>query len=353
MNGILAAMLSVEGTQLTDNEKALLSKSNPIGITIFSRNIESKSQLTNLCSEIKETIGRDNVFIAVDQEGGRVRRLAEPEFRSYASQQQIGSLDLASATKASTLHATLISDDMKQCGFNLNYAPVLDVLYNDTSTALKSRCFGSDASSIAMLGKAMIEEYTNNGIISCIKHLPGHGKANIDPHMGLPIVDCSIDELQADFLPFITNNTCPCGMTAHILLPQIDDQQPITMSKKAISEVIRNAIGFEGLLISDAIDMGALKGSIGERAKHSLEAGCDAICYCFGKYTELCEVVDNCGLLTDKSLERLEKASLILNNHKKTDINNAENNYNNLIASITAYKDSYDATEILHKMQNK
>lgn len=341
---MLAAMLSVSGLELTDNEKYLLSQSNPLGISLFGRNIANKEQLKKLIKNIKETIGRDNVLIAIDQEGGRVRRLAEPHWPTYLSQSE---LDATSAK----YHAQLISQDLHEVGINWNYAPVLDLAFENTTTALLNRCFSSSEKQVTKLGKIMLEEYIKAGICPCIKHMPGHGRATVDPHLHLPILDFSLQELSKDFYPFqALAKEAPAGMTAHIIIPEVDDKLPITQSKKAIDTIIRGLIGFDGLLISDAIDMKALKGSIGEKTKTSLEAGCDCICYCHGIYEELLDVISNCTQMNDISLERFNKIQTIFKNRNTPDTN-AKDYYK--ITSSRSYSLNYDATEVLHQLKKK
>lgn len=354
---ILAAMLSVSSTVLTSEEKKRLEQANPMGISLFARNVQNKAQLKKLVANIKEVIGREDVLIAVDQEGGRVRRLAEPDFRPYVSQIDLGKIEAkfgkVVAEKTIKNHATLISSDMKELGINWNYAPVLDVAYPETAPVLKSRCFSEDETKVAEYGKIMIDEYTNNGICSCIKHMPGHGRVKTDPHLGLPIMNLSLKELEKDFYPFQKLNNAPAGMTAHIVIPEIDDQRPITQSPAGIKRVIRELIGFDGLLISDAIDMKALKGNIGEKTRSSLDAGCDCVCYCFGILEELEEVIKNCHFMTDKSMIRFAKIkNIIKNGNNNASIEKTAIEYQNVVGNIEKYDDSYDATEVLHRLMN-
>ena len=352
---ILATMLSCSGTSLTDDEKRLFSNANPLGISLFGRNIANPQQLQQLCQEIKNTIGREDVLIAIDQEGGRVRRLAEPYFQPYSSQYRLGQLakeyNIEIAKEASNLHAKLIAQDLKSIGINWNYAPVIDIEHNETSAVLRSRTFGKDKNIIYQLGKTMIDGYINSGICPCIKHLPGLGSSSLDPHLALPIINKSLKELEDDFEPIQKLNQCPAGMTAHILLTTIDEYQPLTQSAKGIKEIIRSYLGFDGFLISDAIDMHALSGNLGEKTTNALEAGCDAICYCGGKTTELEEVINSASFLRDKSIIRFEKIQKIINTNIK--INASAQRYQELIGSIEEYNDNYDATETLHLMQNK
>lgn len=351
---ILAAFLSCSGTELTDEEKHLFDKTNPVGITLFGRNIQSKSQLKILTKTLREVIGRDDLLIAVDQEGGRVRRLREPEFRSYASQADIGSLPLIKAKKEAEYHARLISSDLKEVGINLNFAPVLDILHDNTTEALGSRCFSRDPKTVATLGKAMVKTYISSGIIPCIKHMPGHGAAVSDPHLSLPVINSSISEIMDELMPFKECSFAPCGMTAHILLPEIDTSHPITQSPLGIKAFIRDAIGFNGLLLSDAIEMKALRGSVSEKAALSLAAGCDCACYCLGHISEMTELSQNCPHLSDKALERLDKACTIL--HNKPDFSETSElakEYANLFQGMTHYEETYDATEVLNTLTKK
>lgn len=355
---VLPAILSLSGQSLTDEEKFLFQKYNPVGFNLFARNIENKQQVKKLIKDIKETLERDDIIFAVDQEGGRVRRLREPEFRSYLPQHAFGDLFIKEAEQAAQSmvrnHSYLISSDLKNLGFNMNYAPVLDVAQDNTSPVLKSRCFGNDEKIVAKLGKTMIDEYINQGISPCIKHMPGHGRAVVDPHLNLPIITCGLKELEKDFYPFIYNQNSPTAMTAHIIIPEIDDKLPITQSKKAIDFLIRSHLGFSGLLVSDAIDMKALKGSIEEKAQTSLAAGCDIICYALGKMEELVAICNNCCKMNDKSLERLEVVkNVIKKRHDFSDIEEIAKKYTQKAGRIELYDENYDATEVLNKMAKK
>lgn len=345
---VLAAFLSVKGLYLSDQEKCLFAKYNPAGIILFNRNLTDKDQAAQLAQQIKETVGHDDIFIAVDQEGGRVNRLKAAGFGEYSWQKTLGQINSAETV---ALHARLIAEDLHMMGANLNFAPVLDIEYPQTTSALRGRCFGSSSRSAAHLGKAMIEAYIASGICPCMKHMPGHGLAATDPHLGLPIITTPFAELQNDFYPFAQNNQCPAGMTAHILIPEIDPHNPLTLSKKGIEDIIRQRIGFNGLLISDAIDMKALSGTASEKACRAWEAGCDIISYCFGKYEEMEEICRNAVYLNDKGLERLNKAKNILQNYKKSiKLDNERKKYYSLINKYDE-KINYDATEVLHQMQ--
>ena len=349
---ITAALMSCKGTILSDEEKHVFSRSNPLGIILFSRNITNKKQLKHLITEIRQTIGRDDVLIAVDQEGGRVRRLREPDFRPYVSQAAIGALPQDKAKRAAELHARLISRDCKDVGININLAPVLDIFHPQTTEALHGRCFSSSPKIVSELGKIMIDQYMANNILPCIKHLPGHGLAATDPHFDLPVIKQSKQELQDELTPFKNCRHAPLGMTAHILLTALDKDNPLTQSAIGIRELIRGQIGFKGLLLSDAIDMHALSGSVIKRAVMSLNAGCDAVCYCGGDINELKMLADNCPKLSDDASEHLDNARHILHNHTiLTDIKTDAAEYAKLKDLAASNLDGADATEILHKQQ--
>lgn len=349
MKPIKAAMLSIYGQKLTSKEKYLLEKTNPMGVTLFARNIKNPIQVRKLTDKIKEVIGREDVLIAVDQEGGRVCRLKPPYFQNYASQRAIGQLDDNDRKRMSFLQARLISKDLRECGINLNYAPCVDVLHETTGKVLKSRCFSDDEKIVQECAAEAIKAYKKSGIISCIKHVPGHGLAQIDPHLNLPIINEKVTKLEKDFYPFKKlKNLTPMMMTAHIVLSKIDDK-PITYSKKAITNIIRKRIGFNGFLISDAIDMKALKGSLAYKVKNSIDAGCDAVCYCLGNLRELEEIAAVLPPLSDLSLERFEKLKNIINQKSKlTKIEQNQIEYEQLYKKTPIIKDDYDSVEILN-----
>ena len=355
---ILAAMLSISETKLSDDEKRLFEQFNPLGITLFAKNIENKSQLKSLTKEINEVIGRENVLIAIDQEGGRVRRLKEPEFRSYAAQIELGRLDEKydheTVLRTVRNHALLISQDLLECGINWNYAPCLDICYPQTSEVLKSRCLGNDEKKVAQLGHEMIEAYIQSGICPCIKHIPGHFSTLNDPHLSVPETELSRWEIEKKTAYLHSFSKFPLAMTSHILLKSFDAEYPATQSPKVISELIRGYLEFDGFLLSDAIDMHALKGTIAERASLSIRAGVDAVCCCSGRIKDLTAVCGERCFMTEKSLQRYANIKKVIHNKPKcVDVKNIELQYKEKIGSILNVKCSYDATEVLHQMLKK
>ncbi len=353
---IRSAMVSLQGPTLLEEEKKLLNHYNPLGITLFARNIETPTQVKKLISDIKSVIEREDVLIAGDQEGGRVARFKPPFFRSYMSQRSIGSFEEEKAQeRAAYLQSFLIAQELKDVGVNLNYAPCSDVLFEQTGAVLKSRCFSKDENRVAVLAGIMVDTYLKNGIIPCVKHVPGHGRAQLDPHLELPILDFSLTELQKDFYPFVQlAKKTPMMMTAHIVLKEIDDL-PVTQSQKIIAHIIRKEMGFNGFLISDAIDMHALKGTLTQKAICSLEAGCDAVCYCMGDLDGLIEVLKNTPVLSDDAMDRFLKLKNILNqkNTVSQGMNNMEQEYNLIKQKAILFDDDYDAVETLHKLKRQ
>ena len=351
-NNPLAAMLSCSGLELTGNERRLFERCNPLGVTLFSRNIDNKEQVTNLIASIKKAIGRDNVIIAVDQEGGRVRRLLPPHFRAYTSTGKIYQItDEKKRRRAFELHAQLISQELREVGFNLNYAPVLDIPIGEMTEALAGRTCGDTVKDVCRYGKVLADTYMKSAICPCIKHIPGHGRAKVDPHLELPVVDAKLSEIiKTDIVPFKHLSEAPMAMTAHIVIEDLCDK-PVTISRKGIN-FIRNKVGFDGFLVSDAINMKALKGSVGVKTRSCLEAGCDAVLYCFGKYEEMVEVIKYANPLSEESMQRLNKVNTVINRKVyKEDIKELEKEYYEIIGSVDDYFNDYDSTEILYRMK--
>ena len=339
MKPILSAFICLKGTKLTKPEADLLRKFNPAGLTLFKRNIDTPEQVKKLTDDIYDAVGRDDFLIAIDQEGGLVRRLRPPYWHEYVSQQQLGALPTKKAEEAIRLHATLIANDLRDLGINVVFAPVADTLHTDTTGAIASRCFSDDPKVVAKYASILTKTYIEQGICPCMKHLPGHGLANSDSHLGLPVIDADWKKIERDFLPFQKmSNFIPFGMTAHVVLPALDNK-PITGSKKGI-DLIRHEIGFDGLLVTDAIEMHALKGTLSQKTKTSLKAGCDVVCYCSGDDQNNPTMVEDCeevlkasGPLAGKALERFELAlKVIKKSPKKLDISALQKCYDALVA---------------------
>ena len=347
---ILSAMLSCQGLYLTDKEKYLFNKYNPIGVTLFNRNISTISQVQQLVAEIKSVIGRNDVLIAIDQEGGRVSRLANLDIGNFASAESLGRVDV----KYSKIHAKLISQHLRELGINVNYSPVVDKIYFPQSPVLKTRCFSSNMRKIVSRATEMADAYIRQGICPCIKHIPGHFNTIIDPHLNLLKSNKSQKEILKDITYLRAFSNYPMLMTSHIILENIDNKNPTSYSHRIISEIIRDYIGFDGFLISDAIDMHALTGDIEQKAKMCIDAGCDAICYCAGIYDEMEAICQQNIFMSDKTLNRFDKIKNIINNKpRRENINILKDKYIQKLECYLDEKYSYDATEVLHCMQQK
>ncbi len=347
---ILAAMLSCKTTSLTDEEKYLFEKYSPLGITLFARNIKSTKQVKSLIEEIKNTINREDVLIAIDEEGGRVSRLKKIKKTQYASAHILGQYPLS----YSVSHAKLISTDMNKLGININYSPVTDVEPQNNTGVLEGRCFGKDKNIIKKYVTSMADTYIDMGICPCLKHIPGHFESTKDPHLNTLETDLSLEDItkEIEYLRFISNY--PMAMTSHIKLNAIDNDYPLTVSQKSISTIIRGILDFDGFLISDAIDMHAVSGKIKEKTKLSLEAGVDAICYCSGKMEHLTAICEEKRFMNEKSLIRFANIKKVIHNTPKPiDIKAVQNFYQEGLKDVIRTKYSYDATEVLHKMQKK
>ncbi len=351
MQPMRAIIASVPGPILSDTTKKILEKLRPMGITIFKRNIINFKQLKKLIKDIKEVLGPD-VLIAIDQEGGRVCRLTPPDWPEYTPARSWGMIEEKIAEKALYLQTLLMADDLKQLGINLDYTPVLDIRHKDTSLALTSRCFSEKAKQVTSLGKIVLQTFQDNGILACIKHLPGHGQASVDPHLHLPIITEPLKNLEDDFYPFkMLSPLALIGMTAHIVIPELDTA-PITLSEKGIRLLIREHIGFKGFLLSDGLDMKALKGTIPQKALGALKAGCDAVCYCFGEDDVLEELAKTLPFLTEDAQARWQKFKPCLERHMEHfDRTKTLSDYRRLQQKAPVIPEEYDVVETLHQMK--
>lgn len=280
-----------EGLTLTEKEKAFFSEVKPTGFILFSRNVESRKQLHDLTSEMRKAVGRHKVPILIDQEGGRVQRMTEPEWRRYPPMGVFGEMAMKDPTLAASalrLNCRLLADDLRRVGINVNCLPLLDVATEKTSLAIGDRAFSTDPNLVSALGRIVADALQAGGILPVIKHLPGHGRATVDSHYDLPVVDAPVSELEeTDFAPFRVLKDAPFGMTAHITYTDIDPIKPATLSRIVIGRIIRMKIGFGGVLISDDLSMKALSGNIEDLAAETLAAGCDLALHCNGKLDEM------------------------------------------------------------------
>ncbi|MBT5185471.1 MAG: beta-N-acetylhexosaminidase [Kordiimonadaceae bacterium] len=275
---------------MSANEKALFNELKPFGFILFQRNCQSPEQVKNLTDEMRESVGNEKIPILIDQEGGRVARLRPPGWVNYPSAGVYSKLydaDPNLAITAVQVHASLMASKLVEIGVNVDCYPVADLVYEGMSEVVGNRSFGETPVKVTALARAASEGMLSCGVTPVMKHLPGHGRAKVDSHLELPIVDTSLEDLiQTDFAPFKSLNDLPCAMTAHVIYSQIDPEHCATISSKIIKEIIRDEIGFEGVLFSDDLGMKALSHSPVQNALDALNAGCDLASHCNGSFEE-------------------------------------------------------------------
>jgi beta-N-acetylhexosaminidase len=307
-----AAVVGVAGLSLTAAERQLLRARPPWGFILFQRNCERPEQVRRLVDEMRDAAQRPGAPVLIDQEGGRVQRLKPPHWQARPAARQIGMLgeqDLAAGREAAFLLARLIAHDLYGLGITINCAPALDLALPGCTPAIGDRAFSADPGIVAALGGSTIAGYLAGGILPVIKHLPGHGRAQVDSHLAMPVVECASPTLAtSDWAPFRACADAPFAMTAHLLFPDIDRERPATLSPTIIRDVIRGKIGFAGALLTDDLSMGALGGSLGDRAARARAAGCDIAVHCNGRQGEMIEVLDAAGDLEGESAGRVALA---------------------------------------------
>jgi beta-N-acetylhexosaminidase len=307
-----AAILGCSGTKLTADERALFRQARPWGFILFRRNVESPDQVRGLVEALRETTDVAGAPVLIDQEGGRVQRLGPPHWRRYPPGRAYGELpanDLLLRREITRLGGRLIAHDLAALGVNVDCAPVLDVPDPSGHEIIGDRAYARTPGEVAQLGRALAEGLIAGGVLPVIKHVPGHGRAMADSHLDLPVVDAELAALEAvDFPPFRVLSDMPMAMTAHVVYAAIDRRRPATTSRKVVRRVIRGAIGFDGLLMSDDLSMKALSGDFAERARASRLAGCDVALHCNGDMAEMEAVLSGAGTLSGRSKARAEAA---------------------------------------------
>ena len=306
VSGIGACILDAEGLRLSLEEKRFFAKANPFGFILFARNIDTPDQVRALCGEMREAVGRE-APITIDQEGGRVQRLRAPLWREWLPPLEHVAAAGDRAEEAMYLRYRIIADELRDVGIDSNCAPLVDVAGNATHPFLKNRCYGTDPAQVARIGRAVADGMLEGGVLPVLKHIPGHGRAQADSHLELPEVDAAREQLEAvDFLPFKALNGLPMGMTAHLVYSQIDPR-PATLSP-VMMQMIREEIGFDGLVMTDDISMKALSGSLDEIAAGSIEAGCDVVLLCNATLDDRRAVAAASGRLQGASEARAARA---------------------------------------------
>ena len=278
-------MIGMPGPHLDEETDILIREGRIGGIILFSRNIQSPLQLAALCRDVQAAALKAQappLFLAVDQEGGRVARLRGP-FRSFPGNDAIGMDE--EPLKRAIEFATVTSKEMSLVGLNMNLAPVVDVRRGEVEEHLAGRSFGEDPEVVAFLGRTVVKHLQKNGVMAVAKHFPGLGRADVDPHFHLPKINVDLEELERiNFPPFaaaIEEGVCGI-MTSHAIYPTLDPERPATLSPLVLTELLRERMGFRGLTITDDLEMGAIATdwSVADGALKSFQAGADILLIC-------------------------------------------------------------------------
>jgi beta-N-acetylhexosaminidase len=309
---IRAFITGVAGPELSAAEREFIRTERPWGFILFKRNIDTPAQITHLVRELRDAGGNPEAPVLIDQEGGRVQRLGPPNWPVYPAGAVFSALydiDPKLGLEAGRLSARLIADDLIRLGITVDCLPLADVPVDGADAVIGNRAYGTEPAKVAAIGRAVSQGLEQGGVLPVLKHIPGHGRATADTHFKLPEVDTAEKELErTDFAAFQPLADLPMAMTAHVVFSALDPAHPATTSATIIRQVIRGVIGFQGLLMSDDVSMNALAGSIAERTRAIIAAGCDMVLHCNGKLEEMRDVARETPELSGKALERAEQA---------------------------------------------
>jgi len=304
-------IFGLAGEAVSSDERAFFRECEPAGYILFRRNCVDKAQLRALTDDLRALHGRDDLLIMIDQEGGRVARMKPPVWPDFPPAQLFDSLyDIApsSAIAAARANAQAIAATLHECGITVDALPLLDVRQEGASDIMGDRTLGAEPMRVAALGRAVLDGLRAGGVAGIVKHMPGHGRASVDSHHDLPTVTANEAALETDIAPFRTLNDAPMGMTAHIVYTAWDAERPASLSPAVIGDIIRGRIGFDGLLMSDDLDMKALKGSIPELAAGVIEAGCDLALNCWARMDDMTGIAERLPDISAASRARLDRA---------------------------------------------
>jgi beta-N-acetylhexosaminidase len=308
---MLPVIYGLSGPALTADERAFFREADPLGYILFARNVVDRGQLRALTDELRALSGRDDLPILIDQEGGPVARMKPPEWPATPAGPAFAKLwDIApsSAIEAVRVNAQAIGLMLSEVGISVDCLPLLDVAVEGATPAVASRTYGGEPMQVAALGRAVLDGLAAGGTIGVVKHMPGHGRARVDSHHELPRVTATAEELEIDFEPFRTLAHAPMGMTCHCVFEAYDAERPATLSPTIIGDVIRGRIGFDGLLMTDDIDMKALSGSAGDKAAGAIAAGCDVVLDCWARMPEMVDIAGRVAPSGEATLARLNRA---------------------------------------------
>ena len=304
-----AVIFGCAGPKLLSEERAFYRDADPFGFILFARNVEDPAQLRRLTADLRDAVGWQ-APILVDQEGGRVQRLRAPHWREWSPPLDTvdGAGSVEAAERIMRLRAAVIASELADVGIDADCIPTLDVVREGTHPFLMNRCYGRDPDMVARIGRAVAEGLMAGGVLPVMKHMPGHGLSHVDTHHDLPTVDAAHEELTAvDFAPFRALRDLPMAMTAHLVFAALDGERPATQSP-AMIRVIREEIGFQGLLMSDDLNMQALSGTLAERTARTIAAGVDVALHCKGDMAEMVAVAGAAGVMGPDARARAEAA---------------------------------------------
>lgn len=311
-----AVIFGCAGPELSNWERRLFAEADPLGFILFQRNCDDPTQVRRLVRALRESVGRADAPVLIDQEGGRVLRLKPPHWRAAPAQGRFGELadrDRSGAREAAYLNARLLAAELAELGITVDCAPVLDLRLPGAHEVIGDRALGTEPETVAELGRAVAQALLDGGVLPVIKHMPGHGRATVDSHHELPVVEVGREVLErTDFEPFRRLATLPWAMTAHVVYRAIDAKRPASLSPRLIEEVIRGSIGFDGFLISDDVSMKALKGDVGDLSRAVVEAGCDAVLHCNADAAGMERIARSVPRLGQRASERLQRGAAAL-----------------------------------------
>lgn len=307
-----AMILGSSGPVLTTEEAEFFRTQRPWGFILFARNISDADQVRNLVAAMRASIGNEFAPVFIDQEGGRVQRIRHPMAPDYPPASELGAIyrsDSAAGLRAAWLMSRLHAFDLSRLGITVDCLPVLDIPVGGAHDVIGGRAYGNDPETVAAMGRAAAEGLLAGGVIPVIKHIPGHGRALVDSHKEMPVVDIPLEQLRSsDFVPFLALNSLPMAMTAHVVYTALDETQPATTSRNIVQNIIRDEMSYDGLIMSDDVSMQALSGDFAARTDAIFAAGCDVVLHCNGVMEEMQAVVGQTPVLSGASLERAKRA---------------------------------------------
>ena len=307
----LALFVGMPGLELSADEIAFFREANPFGLFLFRRNLDNPEQIRRLVGQFREAVGREDAPVYIDQEGGRVQRLDNgrwPLFRSLGSFGALARKDLELGKHAMRLSSLAMGTMMVELGLGSGTTPVVDLARKGTHDVIGQRAFGDDPALVTAMGRVVIEAMLEVGAMPIMKHIPGYGRVTVDPHFDCPVVDADVEDLrESDFRPFVALKDTPWAMVAHLIFTRIDPERPASVSP-LVCDLIRNELGYDGVLITDCLTMEALKGTWAERVKAALDAGYDIALHSQGDLAASVAAAEAARPLSGESLARIARA---------------------------------------------